>query len=89
MDKSAGRSANGAEWADLTARRPRSEIYAVITTGIACRFGCPSRLPLRQNLRLFDSLPAAQAAGYRPCLRCQPQGCVHSTHPTLGAFICS
>jgi len=67
----AGRKASDAEWEALCQRSgPAGLVYAVVTTGIHCRPGCPARLPLRQNLRLFDSREAAEAAGYRACLRC-------------------
>ena len=46
--------------------------YAVITTGVVCRPACKSRLPLRANVRFFGSLEEAEAAGFRPCLRCRP-----------------
>lgn len=46
--------------------------YAVATTGVFCRPGCQSRLPLRRNTRFFPSAQAALAAGFRPCLRCTP-----------------
>jgi AraC family transcriptional regulator of adaptative response/methylated-DNA-[protein]-cysteine methyltransferase len=46
--------------------------YAVITTGVVCRPACKSRLPLRANVRFFGSVAEAQAAGFRPCLRCNP-----------------
>lgn len=72
MDPMAGRQANDSDWSDLIARHPRGGVYAVLTTGIACRFGCPSHPPLRKNLRLFDTLSDAQAAGFRPCKRCHP-----------------
>ena len=48
-------------------------IYAVLTTGIYCRPGCPSRLPLPENVRFFASSQEAEAAGYRPCQRCMAQ----------------
>lgn len=59
-----------AAWAALVARVPAPGVYAVTTTGIACRFGCPARTPRRRNVLGFPSLAAAQAAGFRPCLRC-------------------
>jgi len=46
---------------------------AVRTTGIFCRPVCPARTPLRRNVEFFPNAPAAQAAGYRPCLRCRPE----------------
>ncbi|MDE2181520.1 MAG: helix-turn-helix domain-containing protein [Alphaproteobacteria bacterium] len=45
----------------------------VSTTGIYCRPICPARTPKRENCRFFPSAAAAQAAGFRPCLRCRPE----------------
>jgi len=47
-------------------------IYAVRTTGIACRPGCPSRPPDPRNVEYFDDFAAAARAGYRACKRCVP-----------------
>ena len=47
-------------------------VFGVITTGIFCRPSCRARHPLRQNIRFFQDIHAAQAAGFRPCKRCQP-----------------
>ncbi|WP_331344594.1 methylated-DNA--[protein]-cysteine S-methyltransferase [Cellvibrio sp. UBA7661] len=47
--------------------------YAVITTGIYCRPGCPSRRPNRDNVRFFNLATEAEQAGFRPCKRCHPQ----------------
>lgn len=66
-----GRAATEAEWQAFAARQEAGAwVYAVVTTGIHCRAGCPARLPLPQNLRIFDSRAAAEAAGYRACKRC-------------------
>jgi AraC family transcriptional regulator of adaptative response/methylated-DNA-[protein]-cysteine methyltransferase len=46
--------------------------YGVRTTGVYCRPGCASRLPLRVNTRFFETIAAAEAAGLRPCKRCRP-----------------
>src|SRR6266852_5368832 len=46
-------------------------LYAVKTTGVYCRPSCPSRLPKRENVEFFLDAKEAEAAGYRPCLRCQ------------------
>lgn len=46
---------------------------AVKSTGIYCRVGCPARGPKRENVRFFDTPQAAEAAGYRACLRCKPK----------------
>ena len=46
---------------------------AVISTGIYCRPVCRARLPVRAHC-LFMALAAqAEAAGFRPCLRCRPE----------------
>ncbi len=63
---------NDADWADLIARRPRDGIYGVVTTGVYCRYGCPSAAPLRRNARAFDTALDAQSAGLRACKRCRP-----------------
>ncbi len=47
-------------------------VIAVATTGIYCRVGCPARRPLRKNVRFYDTVEDAQAAGYRACKRCHP-----------------
>lgn len=46
---------------------------AVLTTGIFCRPICPARPPKPENCRFMPSAAAAQAAGFRPCLRCRPE----------------
>src|SRR4051812_35375737 len=48
-----------------------SQFTAVVTTGIYCRAGCPGT-PLRRNMRPYAYAAAAEAAGFRPCLRCRP-----------------
>jgi AraC family transcriptional regulator of adaptative response / DNA-3-methyladenine glycosylase II len=45
---------------------------AVTTTGIYCRPSCPATTPRRENVRFFPTAAAAQAAGFRACLRCRP-----------------
>lgn len=49
-------------------------LYGVVTTGIFCRPGCSSRRPRRENVRFFDDMAAAVAAGFRACRRCRPAG---------------
>ena len=51
-----------------------SFVYGVVTTGVYCRPGCPSRLPRKENIRFFTSGEEAKRAGFRPCKRCQPDG---------------
>ncbi|HEX4755125.1 MAG TPA: AlkA N-terminal domain-containing protein [Candidatus Dormibacteraeota bacterium] len=45
---------------------------AVTSTGIYCRPICPAQTPRRPNVRFYPSASAAQAAGFRACLRCRP-----------------
>ena len=45
----------------------------VRTTGVYCRCVCPVRLPYRRNVEFMPSAAAAEAAGFRPCLRCRPE----------------
>ncbi len=44
---------------------------AVTTTGIYCRPGCPGR-PRPDHVETYDLAAAAEAAGFRACLRCRP-----------------
>jgi len=45
----------------------------VRSTGVYCRCVCRVRLPLRRNIEFLPSAAAAEAAGFRPCLRCRPE----------------
>jgi len=47
-------------------------VYAVRSTGIYCRPGCPSRRPRRERVEFFPVPEAARHAGYRACRRCHP-----------------
>ena len=49
-------------------------VYAVKTTGIYCRPFCPSRTAKPQNVRFYETPAEAEAAGFRPCQRCNPNG---------------
>ncbi len=53
----------------------------VRTTGVYCRPICPARTPKRENMTFYATAVAAQAAGFRPCLRCRPE-----TAPELAAW---
>lgn len=48
-------------------------VFAVLTTGVCCRPSCRSRRALRENVRFYPDVASAQAAGFRPCKRCQPE----------------
>lgn len=46
---------------------------AVKTTGIYCRPVCPARTPAVTSCEFHATASSAEAAGYRPCLRCRPE----------------
>jgi len=48
-------------------------VLAVTSTGIYCRPSCPARTPRDDHMRFYPSSAAAQAAGFRACLRCRPE----------------
>ena len=54
----------------------------VHTTGIYCRPVCPVRPARSANVSFFPSAASAEAAGFRPCLRCRPE-----TTPFSSAWI--
>jgi AraC family transcriptional regulator of adaptative response / DNA-3-methyladenine glycosylase II len=54
---------------------------AVTTTGIYCRPVCPANPAKPEHCRFYPSAAAAQAAGFRPCLRCRPE-----TAPAHGSW---
>jgi AraC family transcriptional regulator of adaptative response / DNA-3-methyladenine glycosylase II len=45
----------------------------VSSTRIYCRPVCTVRTPLRRNCSFYASAAAAEAEGFRPCLRCRPE----------------
>jgi AraC family transcriptional regulator of adaptative response/methylated-DNA-[protein]-cysteine methyltransferase len=64
--------------------------YGVRTTGVYCRPGCTSRLPLRRNTMFFETPAAAEAAGLRPCKRCRPtDGSAASRHVAAIEMACA
>ena len=48
------------------------QVSAVRTTGIYCRADCSAE-PLARNVTPYSNQVAAEAAGFRPCLRCHPE----------------
>jgi AraC family transcriptional regulator of adaptative response/methylated-DNA-[protein]-cysteine methyltransferase len=74
-------ASDDARWAAVCARAPDADgrfWYSVRSTGVYCRPSCPSRRPQRANVAFHASCAQAEAAGFRPCLRCRPLG------PSLG-----
>lgn len=51
-------------------------VFAVKTTGVFCRPGCPARTPKRGNVIFFADCGEAKRAGYRACMRCKPEQAV-------------
>ena len=60
---------------------------AVATTGIYCRPGCTGR-PNPGNVRKFQLAAAAEAAGYRACLRCRPYRIEPRVSSQTPALVC-
>lgn len=57
-------------------RDPRFDgrfFVAVTSTRIYCRPICTVKTPKFENCRFFESAAIAEAAGFRPCLRCRPE----------------
>ncbi len=50
----------------------------VTTTRIYCRPVCRVKPPKRENCRFVAHAAQAEAAGYRPCMRCRPELAPHS-----------
>lgn len=46
---------------------------AVTSTRIYCRPMCPAPAPKASNVTYYRHAAAAEAAGFRPCLRCRPE----------------
>lgn len=63
-------------YAALLARDSRFDgrfFVGVSSTGIYCRPVCRVRTPRPENCQFFAQPAAAEAAGFRPCLRCRPE----------------
>jgi AraC family transcriptional regulator of adaptative response/methylated-DNA-[protein]-cysteine methyltransferase len=59
--------------ADRDARYDGRFVYAVESTRVYCRPSCPSRRPLRENVRFYSAASDAERAGFRACKRCDPR----------------
>ena len=63
-------------WQAVVAKDARFDgqfVFAVSSTGVYCRPSCPSRRAHRERVSFFDLPEAAEQAGFRACLRCQPK----------------
>lgn len=66
-----------ARWRAVVARDAAADgqfLFAVTTTGVFCHPSCAARRAKRENVRFFESVGEAIAAGFRPCKRCRPMG---------------
>lgn len=64
-------------WRAVESRDARFDgifFYGVRSTGVYCRPSCPSRRPGRARVEFFRTREAAEASGFRACLRCKPGG---------------
>src|SRR5688500_5773840 len=64
------------KWEAVAAKDSRFDgqfVFAVSSTKIYCRPSCPSRRPRREHVTFFDIPDAAEQAGFRACLRCEPR----------------
>jgi AraC family transcriptional regulator of adaptative response/methylated-DNA-[protein]-cysteine methyltransferase len=79
-------------WARIVARDKTADghfWYSVSTTGVYCRPSCPSRTASPKNVQLHDTLESARATGFRPCMRCNPNGpSIESENAALVAKAC-
>jgi AraC family transcriptional regulator of adaptative response/methylated-DNA-[protein]-cysteine methyltransferase len=63
-------------WQAVMAKDARFDgqfVFAVSSTGVYCRPSCPSRRAHRERVKFFELPEAAEQAGFRACLRCQPR----------------
>lgn len=63
---------------DRDAAQDGQFFFGVLTTGVYCRPSCPARLPLRKNVRFYQTPAQAERDGLRPCLRCRPLATINA-----------
>ncbi len=79
----------GRQWQQVLERDAAADgqfFYAVKSTKIYCRPSCPSRRPARKNVSFYPTADAAREAGYRACLRCEPDRTEAKADPQAGAI---
>src|SRR6185503_1634274 len=67
---------NEQQWQAVISKDARFDgqfVFAVTSTGVYCRPSCPSRRAHRERVKFYDLPEAAEQAGFRACLRCEPQ----------------
>lgn len=68
---------DSARWAAVQRRDAAADgqfLYSVRTTGVYCRPSCAARPARRENVAFHAGPAAAEAAGFRACKRCRPDG---------------
>jgi AraC family transcriptional regulator, regulatory protein of adaptative response / DNA-3-methyladenine glycosylase II len=68
----------------ITARDARFDgrlFVGVTSTGIYCRPICRVRTPSARNCRFFETPAQAEAAAFRPCMKCRPEIAPGATLP--------
>lgn len=66
-----------ARWNAVLRRDPAADgafVYSVASTGVYCRPSCASRPKRRERVGFHANPAAAEAAGFRACQRCTPNG---------------
>jgi AraC family transcriptional regulator of adaptative response/methylated-DNA-[protein]-cysteine methyltransferase len=72
MNASSAYETDDARWEALRTRDAAADghfVYGVRTTGVYCHPSSAARLPRRENVKFFDSVEAAEAAGFRASRR--------------------
>lgn len=79
----------GKQWQQVLERDGQADgvfVYAVKTTKVYCKPSCPSRRPMRKNVVFFPGPEAAESAGFRACLRCEPKRVEAKADPQAGVI---
>ena len=79
----------GRQWQQVLERDASADgqfFYAVKSTKVYCKPSCASRRPTRKNVTFFPTAVAAEAAGYRACMRCEPDRVAPKADPQAGAI---
>jgi AraC family transcriptional regulator of adaptative response / DNA-3-methyladenine glycosylase II len=76
MDSSEALLDDTAAYQAISSRDARFDgrlFVGVTSTGIYCRPICRVRIPLQKNCRFFSTPAQAEAATFRPCMKCRPE----------------
>jgi AraC family transcriptional regulator, regulatory protein of adaptative response / methylated-DNA-[protein]-cysteine methyltransferase len=73
--EAAQRTLNDPRWRQVLERDSKADgqfYYSVKTTGVYCRPSCVARPARPENVNVYLTIEAAEAAGFRACRRCKP-----------------